>query len=169
MSWPSNPALSCLYPIDCLTAETFLVPLFHAGALYTFIGLTILQEMPCIFGISGKFPSGEFLTECLENMNATGASLAPFILESMVNDERAMKQLAKLNLVIYGGGKTSLDAISPLIHDTDTHPSLRQSESRSRRKAEGWRGEPLQCYRLYRVTIFRLLSLFSTLSVWSGF
>lgn len=93
----------------CLTAElTPAVPLFHAGALYTFIGLNIFQNMPSIFGIGGKFPSGEFMTECLENMEASGASLAPFILETMVNDERALKQLAKLNIVIYGGGESPL-------------------------------------------------------------
>jgi hypothetical protein len=86
---------------------TSKVPLFHAGALYTFIGLNIFQNMPSIFGIGGKFPSGEFITECLENMDASGASLAPFILETMVNDQRALKQLAKLNLVIYGGGENS--------------------------------------------------------------
>ncbi|KAH6670910.1 hypothetical protein F5X68DRAFT_175463 [Plectosphaerella plurivora] len=86
------------------------VPLFHAGALYTFIGLNIFQNMPSIFGIGGKFPSGEFMTECLENMDASGASLAPFILETMMNDERALKQLSKLKIVIYGGGSLNQEA-----------------------------------------------------------
>lgn len=82
--------------------------------MYTFIGLNIFQNIPSIFGISGKFPSGDFLTECLENMDVSGASLAPFILESMVKDERAVAQLKKLNLVIYGGGKFTIHGVRVL-------------------------------------------------------
>ncbi|KAI0007681.1 nonribosomal peptide synthetase [Xylariaceae sp. FL0662B] len=80
------------------------MPLFHAGALYFFVISVVYWGSPIALGMANRPLSSNVTFECLENLDAQGAMLPPAILEDMSLSVDYIKTLAKLEIVVFGGG-----------------------------------------------------------------
>jgi hypothetical protein len=80
------------------------MPLFHAAALYTFIFMVIFWETPVVLAIGDKPLSPDLILECLQDLDVELIALPPSILEEMSLGEEYATELAKLKLVVWGGG-----------------------------------------------------------------
>lgn len=81
------------------------VPLFHAAALYMFCHSVIYLGSPVALGLPGRPLSVDVVADCLHHAGVESALLPPVILEEMSHDPEHTKALARLNIVVFGGGK----------------------------------------------------------------
>ncbi|KAI0481939.1 hypothetical protein GGR56DRAFT_684376 [Xylariaceae sp. FL0804] len=108
------------YPFICEWARVakrhFIpMPLFHAAGMYIFLTTVIWYKTPVALGLVDRPLSSDSVVECLEHADVEGAILPPAILEDMSQSESYIKPLAKLKMVVFGGGNLARDAGNRLV------------------------------------------------------
>lgn len=80
--------------------------MFHAAGLYSFINISVYRASPIFFSVDRPL-SSDLVVETLQKIDAEATFLPPAILEDMSQDETCVKALAKLNFIVFGGGKST--------------------------------------------------------------
>lgn len=70
-----------------------------------FVNSAIYWETPIALGIAERPLSADLVVQCLENVEVESALLPPVLLAEISHDLEQIKQLAKLRMVVFGGGK----------------------------------------------------------------
>ncbi|KAK8122809.1 thioester reductase domain-containing protein [Apiospora sp. TS-2023a] len=91
------------------------MPLFHAAGLYMAFWFSVYYAVPIALGITDRPLSGDLVVETLKKADVEAAVLPPAILEDMSLSDEAMKQLAKLKGVAFGGGNLAQEAGDRLV------------------------------------------------------
>ena len=82
------------------------LPLFHAAGM-----LGLLLPLPVFYGTAVALPladqplTAQSITEGLRHSGSESVMMAPSILEDMSVDEESVRELKKLQFVVFGGGK----------------------------------------------------------------
>ncbi|KAK7994340.1 thioester reductase domain-containing protein [Apiospora marii] len=91
------------------------MPLFHAAGLYMAFWFSVYYGVPIALGIADRPLSGDLVVESLKYVDVEAAVLPPAILEDMSLNDEAMKALAKLFAVAFGGGNLVQEAGDRLV------------------------------------------------------
>ncbi|KAI1134702.1 acetyl-CoA synthetase-like protein [Hypoxylon sp. FL0543] len=91
------------------------MPLFHAAGVYVFVFCAMFWDTPVALGIGDRPLSIDLIVESLENVDVEGLMLPPAMLEEMSHSDEYIRPLAKLNLVLFGGGNLNKETGDRLV------------------------------------------------------
>ncbi|KAI1413959.1 acetyl-CoA synthetase-like protein [Hypoxylon sp. FL1857] len=93
------------------------MPLFHAAGVFVFVFSALYWDTPIALGIGDRPLSIDLIIESLENADVEGIMLPPAMLEEISHNDEYIRPLAKLNLVLFGGGNLNRDAGDKLVRN----------------------------------------------------
>ncbi|OTA63356.1 nonribosomal peptide synthetase, partial [Hypoxylon sp. EC38] len=91
------------------------MPLFHAAGVFVFVFSAIFWDTPIALGIGDRPLSIDLILESLDHADVEGIMLPPAMLEEMSHNDEYIRPLAKLNLVLFGGGNLNREAGDKLV------------------------------------------------------
>ncbi|KAF7553528.1 hypothetical protein G7Z17_g3538 [Cylindrodendrum hubeiense] len=91
------------------------MPLFHTAGMVLLLKLTLAYGTTIALGIPDRPLSSDLVIECLKHAGAQSTLMPPVILEELSTKSEGIAELAKLNLVAFGGGNLGQRAGQTLI------------------------------------------------------
>lgn len=91
------------------------MPLFHMAGVICTVSMAIYWGTPVALGIGSRPATADLMVECLANMDAESAMLAPAIIEDMSQTEEGINALGRMKTVCFGGGNLAREAGNRLV------------------------------------------------------
>ena len=88
------------------TSRLFVpMPLFHAAGIACTLLVAVYGGVPVVFSIPGRPLNADSVAQCLHGSSADAAILPPSIIEDMALSAEGIEALARLKIVLFGGGE----------------------------------------------------------------